>query len=54
MCVFESLTGYNDYGGYENRNAHFNSNKIKGNEGLMLVILNCVLLYNQNDGLTVP
>jgi len=23
MCVFKSLTGYNDYGGYENQNAHF-------------------------------
>jgi len=23
ICVFKSLTGYNDYGGYENRNAHF-------------------------------
>ena len=23
MCVFKSLTGYTDYGGYENRNAHF-------------------------------
>ena len=22
-CVFKSLTGYTDYGGYENRNAHF-------------------------------
>jgi len=23
MCVFKSLTAYTDYGGYENRNAHF-------------------------------
>jgi hypothetical protein len=23
ICVFKSLTGYNDYGGYENRNVHF-------------------------------
>jgi hypothetical protein len=23
ICVFKSLTGYTDYGGYENRNAHF-------------------------------
>ena len=23
MCVFKSLTGYTDFGGYENRNAHF-------------------------------
>jgi len=22
-CVFKSLTGHTDYGGYENRNAHF-------------------------------
>jgi len=32
----------------------FNNNKIKGNEELMLVILNCTLLYDQNDGRTVP
>jgi hypothetical protein len=32
----------------------FNCNKIKGNEQLMLVILNCTLLRNQNDGRTVP
>jgi len=29
-------------------------NKIKGNEELMLVILNCTLLYDQNNGQTVP
>jgi len=23
ICVFRSLTGYTDYGGYENRNVHF-------------------------------
>jgi len=23
MCIFKSLTGYTDYGGYENQNAHF-------------------------------
>ena len=23
MCVFKSLTGCTDYGGYENRNVHF-------------------------------
>jgi hypothetical protein len=23
ICVFKSLTGYTDCGGYENRNAHF-------------------------------
>ena len=23
MCVFKRLTGYTDYGGYENRNVHF-------------------------------
>jgi len=27
----------------------FNNNKIEGNEELMLVILNCSLLHNQND-----
>jgi len=34
MNVFKSLTGYADYGGYENRNAHFfNNKKIKGGYG---------------------
>jgi len=32
----------------------FNNNKIKVHEELMLVILNCTLLYDQNDGWTVP
>ena len=32
----------------------FNNNKIKGNEEVMLVILNCTLLYDENDGWTVP
>ena len=31
----------------------FNNNKIKGNEELILVILNCTLLYDQNNGWTV-
>ena len=51
MCVFKNLTGCTDCGGYENRNAHFSNNKIKGIEELMLVILNCTLLHDQNDGL---
>jgi hypothetical protein len=32
----------------------FNNNELKHNEELMLVILNCTLLHNQNDGWTVP
>ena len=32
----------------------FNHNEIKGKEELMLVILNSTLLYDQNDGWTVP
>jgi len=32
----------------------FNNNIIKGKEELMLVILNCTLLHNQNEGWTVP
>jgi len=32
----------------------FNNNEIQGNEELMLVILNCTLLRDQNDGWTVP
>jgi hypothetical protein len=31
-----------------------NNNKIKGNEELTLVILNCILLHNQNNGWTLP
>jgi len=31
-----------------------NNKKIKGNEELILVILNCTLLDNQNDRWTVP
>jgi len=54
MCVFKSLTGYTDCGGYENRNEHFYNNKIKVNEELMLFILNRTLLHNKNDGYTVP
>jgi len=29
-------------------------NKMKGNEEHMLVILNCTLLHDQNDGWIVP
>jgi len=29
-------------------------NKLTGNEELILFILNCILLHNQNDGWTVP
>ena len=32
----------------------FNNNKIKSNEELMLAILNCTLLHDQNDAWTVP
>jgi len=35
-------------------NNNNNNNKVKGNEDLMLVVLNCTLLYDQNDGYTVP
>jgi len=31
-----------------------NNSNIEGNEELMLVILNCTLLHNQNDGWAVP
>ena len=52
---FKSLSVCGDDGGYENRNAYINNNnKIKDNEELMLVILNCVLLPNQNYGWSVP
>jgi len=32
----------------------FYNNKIKVNEELIFVILNCTLLHDQNDGRTVP
>jgi len=32
----------------------FYNNKIRGNEELMLVLLNCTLLHDENDGWTVP
>ena len=42
MCVFKSLTGYTDDGGYESWKALcFNNNKIKGNAELMLVMVDC-------------
>jgi hypothetical protein len=54
MWVFKSLIGYTDYGGYENRNAHFLIIiKSKLMKGFFLFILNCTLLLNQNDW-TVP
>jgi hypothetical protein len=31
----------------------FNNKKIEGNEGLMLVVLNCTLLHNKNDHKTL-
>jgi hypothetical protein len=53
VCVFKSLTGYTDDGGSETKRICFNNNKIKRNEELLLVILNCTLLHNQNNGRTV-
>jgi hypothetical protein len=54
MRVFGSITGYNDDSGYETKSICFNNNKIKGNEELIMFILKCTLLHNQNDGQTVP
>jgi hypothetical protein len=53
VCIFKSLTGYTYDGGYKIKSICFNNNKIKGNEELIMVILNCTLLHNQNDGWTV-
>ena len=52
MCVFKLITLIMVV--MKTEICIFNNNKIKGNEGLMLVILNCTLLYDQNDGWTVP
>jgi hypothetical protein len=38
-----SLTGYTDDDGYETKGVCFNTNKIKGNEELIRVILKCTL-----------
>jgi hypothetical protein len=57
VCVFKSHTDYTDGGGYETECICFNNNnnnKIKGNEELIMVISNCTLLYNKNNGRTVP
>jgi hypothetical protein len=54
VYVFKCLTGYTDDGGYETKCVCFNNNKIKVNEELIIVILNCTLLHNQNDRWTVP
>jgi hypothetical protein len=53
---FKSLSVCGDDGGYKNRNAcvNNNNNKIKDNEELVLVVLNCTLLNYQNDGWTMP
>jgi len=51
MCVFKLVTLIMVVMRTEMR--IFNCNKIKGNEELMLVILNCTLLYDQNNVQTV-
>jgi hypothetical protein len=54
VYIFKSYTGYIDDGGYETKSVCFNNNnKIKGNEELIMVILNCILLRNQTDGWSV-
>jgi hypothetical protein len=53
VCIFKRFTGYTYDGGYKTKSIHFNNNKIKGNGELIMVILNCTLLHNQNDGWTV-
>jgi hypothetical protein len=46
ICVFKSPTGYTDYSGYENRNAHFKIiMKSKGNKSL------CCCMIKMMDGL---
>jgi hypothetical protein len=52
-CVVKSLTVYTGNGGCETKSACFNETKRIGNAELMLVILNCSLLHNQNDRWTV-
>jgi hypothetical protein len=54
MGVFLFFICYTDDGIMKTEKRCFNNNKIKGNAELMLVILNCTLLYNQKDGWTPP
>ena len=53
MCVFKLITLIMVAMKTE-KHIFFNNNKIKDDDELMLVILNCTLLYDQNDGYTVP
>jgi hypothetical protein len=53
VCIFKSLTCHTYDGGFETKSECFNNNKIDGNGELIMVILNCTLLHNQNDGWTV-
>ena len=50
--IWQSFTACTVDSGYENRNSYvvIIIVIIKGSEKLMLVILNCILLHNQNDG----
>jgi len=51
MCFFKLITLFMVVMKTEMR--IFNNNRIKYNEQLMLVVLNCTLLYDRNDGWTV-
>jgi hypothetical protein len=43
------MTGYTYDAGYKTKSICFNNDKIKGNEELSMVIVNCTLLHKQND-----
>jgi hypothetical protein len=53
VWIFKILICYTYHGGYETKSICFNNNKITGDEEPITVILNCTLLHNQNDGITV-
>jgi len=53
--MFLRFTVCTNYVGYEHRNLHFfNNSKIKADDHLMLVVLKCSLVHDQNGGWTVP
>jgi hypothetical protein len=52
VCIFKSLPGYTYDGGYKAKSVCCNNN-ITCNGELVVVILNCTLLHNKNDGWTV-
>jgi len=54
MCIFKVLLATLIMVVMKTEMRIFNNNKIKSNEKLILVILNCTFLHDENCGWTVP